>query len=364
MREVIGSDQRHPAKHWHRLADGRIQCNICPRECKLEHGKRGACFVRGRTERGMVLTSYGRATGFRIDPIEQMPLNHFFPGSSKFSFGTAGCSLAAKSSQTRNISTSRNRDQPMDRASPQAIARVAREHGCKSVAFTCNDPVVFFEYALDIADACHQVGLKTVALTAGYMNAAPRREFFARMDAVNIDLKSFSEDFHLKLTGSQLQAIFDTLIYVRYATDCWLEITSRLIPGYNDFGPKVTALARWVARELGPDLPLHFSALRPNWTMKNAPPASPASLARARYLALDAGLHYVYTGTDDITGRATFCPRCNHASVERHGHDIRQYELTVQGTCRRCGERIAGHFGEFRPPFRPRRIPFVMKAHC
>jgi pyruvate formate lyase activating enzyme len=353
----------HPGRWWHALDDGRIQCDLCPRDCKLHEGQRGACFVRGRAENRMVLTTYGRSSGFCIDPIEKKPLNHFYPGSSVFSFGTAGCNLACKFCQNWDISKSRDMDRLMDQASPRDIAKAAQSHGSRSVAFTYNDPVVFFEYALDTADACHELGLKTVAVTAGYMHDAPRREFYARMDAANIDLQAFSEDFYVKLTGSHLQAILDTLAYVHHQTGCWLEITTLLIPGHNDSDAEITALANWVARELGPDVPLHFSAFHPDWKMRDVPPTPLATLTRARRIALDAGLHYVYTGNvHDVGGGTTFCPGCLCTLVVRDWYDIRGYELTDDGRCPSCGEPIAGRFGGFAGAFGQRRIPVFMGA--
>ena len=363
MDERIGADQRHPTKHWHRLGDGRIQCDICPRDCKLQEGQRGLCFVRGRADDQLVLTTYGRSSGFCIDPIEKKPLNHFYPGSSVFSFGTAGCNLTCKFCQNWDMSKSREMDRLMDEASPEAIARAAHQHGSQSVAFTYNDPVVFFEYALDTAEACHALGLKTVAVTAGYIHDAPRREFFARMDAANIDLKAFTDDFYVKLTGSHLQPILDTLLYVHHDTDCWLEITTLLIPGCNDSDNEITQLAAWVARELGPDVPLHFSAFHPDWKMQDVPPTPPATLTRARRIALDAGLHYVYTGNvHNIEGDTTFCPACQHGLIVRDWYDIGHYDLTAQGKCPKCGTAIAGHFGQFQGAFGAKRIPVVLHA--
>ena len=240
-------DSVYLGRYWHMLDDGRMQCDLCPRDCKLHEGQRCACFVRGMADGQMVLTSYGRSSGFCIDPIEKKPLNHFYPGSRVFSFGTAGCNLACKFCQNWDISKSRDMDRLMDRAQPQAIAQEAKRLGCKSVAFTYNDPVVFFEYALDTADACHELGLKTVAVTAGYLHDAPRREFFAKMDAANIDLKGFSDAFYVKLTGAHLQPVLDTLAYVHHETDCWLEVTTLLIPGYNDSDAEITALSKWLA---------------------------------------------------------------------------------------------------------------------
>ncbi|MFZ4537133.1 AmmeMemoRadiSam system radical SAM enzyme [Propionivibrio sp.] len=362
MDEVIGISQRHPAKYWHVLEDGRIQCDVCPRDCKLHAGQRGACFVRGRVENRMVLTTYGRSSGFCIDPIEKKPLNHFFPGSSVFSFGTAGCNLACKFCQNWDISKSRDMDRMMDLALPEAIAMAARSHTNLSVAFTYNDPVVFLEYALDTADACHELGIKTVAVTAGYMHDAPRREFFAKMDAANIDLKGFTDDFYVKLCGGHLQPVLDTLAYVHHDTDCWLEITTLLITGHNDSDSELEALSKWVAKELGQDVPLHFSAFHPDWKMTDVPPTSPVTLNRARRIALDAGLHYVYTGNvHDVQGGTTFCPACHHALIERDWYDIRHYDLTPQGSCPKCGTLIAGHFGTLGKPFGQNRIPVYMR---
>jgi pyruvate formate lyase activating enzyme len=363
MDEAISATGHHPAKYWHKLEDGRIQCDLCPRDCKLHEGQRGACFVRGRAGDAMVLTTYGRSSGFCIDPIEKKPLNHFYPGSSVFSFGTAGCNLACKFCQNWDISKSRDMDRLMDKATPEAIALAAKKHGSKSVAFTYNDPVVFFEYALDAADACHELGIQTVAVTAGYMHDAPLREFYAKMDAANIDLKGFTDDFYVKLCGGHLQPVLGTLAYVHHDTDCWLEITTLLIPGHNDSDAELKALSAWVAKELGADVPLHFSAFHPDWKMADVPPTPPSTLSRARRIAQDAGLHYVYTGNiHDAEGGTTYCPKCHHATIVRDWYDIRHYDLAPQGACPECGTRIAGRFGDFKKPFGPQRVPVYMWA--
>jgi pyruvate formate lyase activating enzyme len=365
MDEPIGPDQRHPAKYWHALDDGRIQCDVCPRDCRLHEGQRGACFVRGRVENRMVLTTYGRSSGFCIDPIEKKPLNHFLPGSSVFSFGTAGCNLACKFCQNWDISKSRDMDRLMDQASPEEIATSARSHGSRSVAFTYNDPVVFLEYALDTADACHAMKLKTVAVTAGYMHDAPRREFYKKMDAANIDLKGFTDDFYVKLCGGHLKPVLDTLAYVHHDTDCWLEITTLLIPGHNDSDHEIGELVKWVASELGADVPLHFTAFHPDWKMDDLPPTPSTTLRRARSIALDAGLHYVYTGNvHDAEGGTTYCPTCRHAVIVRDWYDIRHYDLTPQGSCPKCGASIAGHFGTLGKPFGQKRIPVYMRLQA
>ncbi|QDX81082.1 AmmeMemoRadiSam system radical SAM enzyme [Denitratisoma sp. DHT3] len=347
-----------PARWWHKLADGRIQCDLCPRDCRLHEGQRGACFVRARHQDRIILTTYGRSSGFCIDPVEKKPLNHFYPGSSILSFGTAGCNLACKFCQNWDISKSREMDTLMDDATPEAIARAAARYQAKSVAFTYNDPVIFAEYAMDTADACHALGIKAVAVTAGYIHAEPAREFYAKMDAANVDLKAFTDAFYVKLCGGHLQPVLDTLSYIAHHTDCWLEITTLLIPGENDSAAELTALSQWVARELGPDVPLHFSAFHPDWKMTDRPPTPPATLLEARRIALEAGLRYVYTGNvHNPAGDATYCPGCGAAVIRRDWYEILGYDLTDDGHCRHCGTLIAGRFGPLGTPFGSRRIP-------
>jgi pyruvate formate lyase activating enzyme len=306
----------------------------------------------------MLLTTYGRSSGFCIDPIEKKPLNNFYPGSSVLSFGTAGCNLACKFCQNWDISKSRDMDRLMDDATPQAIARAAKAHGSKSVAFTYNDPVIFAEYAMDTADACHALGIQTVAVTAGYMHLEPAREFYSKMDAANIDLKAFSDGFYVNLCGAHLTPVLDLLAMVHHETSCWLEITTLLIPGKNDGDAELKALSDWVAKELGPDVPLHFSAFHPDWKLDDVPATPPATLGRARRIAMDAGLHYVYTGNvHDKAGDTTLCPGCGKPVIERDWYRILGYALDATGRCSICGATVAGRFGEFGPPFGPRRIP-------
>ncbi len=355
------AETAYPARWWHALDDGRLQCDLCPRDCKLHEGQRGACFVRQRSGDAMVLTTWGRSSGFCIDPIEKKPLNHFHPGSSVLSFGTAGCNLACRFCQNWDISRSRDMDRLMDQASPQQIASAAARHGCQSVAFTYNDPVIFAEYALDVADACHELGIKTVAVTAGYIHAEPRREFFAKMDAANVDLKAYSDDFYFKLTGSRLQPVLDTLAYIRHATDCWLEITTLLIPGHNDSSAEIERLSRWVATELGPEVPLHFSAFHPDHRMADVPATPLTSLVRARQIALDQGLQHVYTGNvHHADGDATDCSGCGRRLIVRDWYAIQDYALTPQGCCPDCGTALAGRYGNSPGRFGCRRIPLAL----
>jgi len=353
----------HPGKYWHKLDDGRIQCDLCPRDCRLHEGQRGACFVRQRLNDAMVLTTYGRSSGFCIDPIEKKPLNHFYPGSSVLSFGTAGCNLACKFCQNWDISKSREMDTLAATASAQAIAESAVAHGCKSVAFTYNDPVIFAEYAMDVADACRARGVKTVAVTAGYMHDAPRREFYAKMDAANVDLKGFTDEFYFKLCGGRLQPVLDTLRYLKHETRVWFEITTLLIPGKNDSDDEIRKESQWIARELGLDVPLHFTAFHPDYKMTDLPPTPPATLSRARAIAQEEGLQYVYTGNVfDMDGGTTYCTACKAPLIVRDWHRIISYRVTQDGKCPACHTPLAGEFEQFARQFGNRRIPVAIRA--
>ena len=359
----MNKEGKYAGRWWHKLDDGRIQCDLCPRDCRLHEGQRGLCFVRMREGDRMVLTTYGRSSGFCIDPIEKKPLNHFYPGSSILSFGTAGCNLACKFCQNWDISKSREMDRLQDEASPGTIAEAAVRLGCRSVAFTYNDPVIFAEYAMDIADRCREKGVKTVAVTAGYMHDAPRREFYAKMDAANVDLKAFTDDFYFKVCGGRLQPVLDTLVYLVKETSVWTEITTLLIPGKNDSDEELRAQCKWIRQNLGPDVPLHFTAFHPDWKMNDVPATPASTLTRAREIARLAGLNYVYTGNvHDAEGGSTYCPSCEEVLIERDWHRIGGYRITEAGACAHCGASIAGRFGAFSRPFGPRRIPVRLAA--
>jgi pyruvate formate lyase activating enzyme len=347
-------------KHWHRLGDGRIQCDVCPRACRLHEGQRGLCFVRARADDQIVLTSYGRSSGFCVDPIEKKPLNHFLPGSAVLSFGTAGCNLACKFCQNWDISKSREIDTLAARATPEDLAGAADELGCRSVAFTYNDPTIFWEYAADVADACHARGIKSVSVTAGYMCAEPRAEFYRHIDAANVDLKAFTEDFYHKVCVGHLRDVLDTLVYLRHDTDVWLEITTLLIPGRNDTDAEIAAECGWIRDNLGVDVPVHFTAFHPDYKMTDTPHTPPETLTRARRIALAEGLRYVYTGNvHDTAGGTTTCPACGTAAVVRDWYSIRRYALGDDGCCRGCGAQLpgvydgpVGHWGARRLPIR------------
>jgi pyruvate formate lyase activating enzyme len=352
-----------PTRHWHRLDDGRLQCDACPRACKLRDGQRGVCFVRGRTDDQVVLTSYGRSSGYCVDPIEKKPLNHFLPGTSVLSFGTAGCNLACRFCQNWDISKSKQVDRMSDAAPPEAIARAALDLGCASVAFTYNDPVIFVEYAVDTAEACREQGVRSVAVSAGYASDAVRRELYGAVDAANIDLKGFTDEFYRHVAMGELAPVLDTLRFIRHETDTWLEITTLLIPGLNDADEELRAMARWIVDELGPEVPLHFSAFHPDYKMLDVPPTPPATLARARRIAMDTGLRYVYTGNvHDREGDTTLCPSCGAAVVERDWYELRSWRLTGDGHCRACGAAVAGVYEGPPGEWGARRVPVELKS--
>ena len=347
-----------PGRHWQTLADGRLQCDICPRACKLHEGQRGLCFVRGREADQLWLYSYGLSSGFCIDPIEKKPLNHFLPGSSVLSFGTAGCNLACKFCQNWDISKARETEKLSSAASPEQLALTAKRLGCRSVAFTYNDPVIFFEYAIDCADAARALGIHPVAVTAGYISPAPRQEFYAHMDAANVDLKAFSETFYKKICGAELAAVLDTLLYLKHETAVWFEITTLLIPDENDSNTELEAECRWLADNLGPDVPLHFTAFHPDYKMLDTPPTPPATLTRARDIALAHGLQFVYTGNvHDRAGSSTWCPHCRQLLIERDWYELGRYALTDSGQCRHCGQQLPGRFEGPAQSWGRKRVP-------
>lgn len=348
----------HPTTYWHRLEDGRIQCDLCPRFCRLQEGQRGMCFVRGREDNHIVLTTYGRSSGFCVDPIEKKPLHHFLPGTSILSFGTAGCNLACKFCQNWSMSKSREMDILAEEASPEAIARAAVEYGCRSVAFTYNDPVIFHEYAIDVAQACHEQGIKSVAVTAGYVCDEPRAEFYRYMDAANVDVKAFTEGFYRQLTGSHLQPVLDTLIYLTQETTVWVEITTLLIPGHNDSPQEIEALTQWVVEHLGPEVPLHFTAFHPEWKMLDTPATPPSTLTMARHIARKNGVRYAYTGNVfDEEGGSTSCHQCGNILIGRNWHELTLWNLINEGQCRFCCTPCAGVFESRSGSWGPNRLP-------
>jgi pyruvate formate lyase activating enzyme len=352
-----------PTKYWRALPDGRVECSLCPRACRLQEGQRGLCFVRARQGDAIVLTTYGRSSGFCVDPIEKKPLNHFLPGTPVLSFGTAGCNLTCKFCQNWDISKSRETDTLADAASPEQVADAAERLGCRSVAFTYNDPVIFHEYAVDVADACRARGIKSVAVTAGYVCAEPRAEFYAHMDAANVDLKGFTDRFYHQVCGGRLEPVKETLVFLKRETGVWFELTTLLIPGENDSEAEIEEMTQWVVTTLGPDVPMHFTAFHPDYRMTDKEHTPPATLERAQRIARKNGVRYAYTGNvDNPRGESTYCHTCGALLVERDRYRLGAWGLTGDGRCARCGEAWAGVL-EGRPGvWGRRRLPVALAS--
>jgi len=362
----LARDERHLGRWWH-AEDGRFRCELCPRRCLVSPGQRAFCFVRAADVDGIHLTTYGHSSGFCVDPIEKKPFAHFYPGTSVLSLGTAGCNLGCKYCQNWDMSKAREVDLLADLATPAEIADAAEDLACPSVAFTYNEPTIFAEYAIDIARECRRRGIHPVAVTNGYIQAQARAEFYAAMDAANIDLKGFTDDFYHDLCSGHLQPVLETIRYVVEQTNCWVELTTLLIPGYNDGDAEIDALTRWV-KGLGRDVPLHFSAFHPDYRMLDVPSTPAETLTRARRIAMDNGVRYVYTGNViDPEGASTWCPGCGTLLIERRGYWIGEYHLDRDGRCTGCGERVPGHFdlaaGTRAPVRGPVRVGEPLHAH-
>jgi pyruvate formate lyase activating enzyme len=333
------------ARYWTALPDGQIQCDVCPRRCRLKDGQRGLCFVRARQGDRLVLTTYGKSSGYCIDPIEKKPLNHFLPGTPVLSFGTAGCNLTCRFCQNWDISKSREVETLSDEAPPERIALAASELGCRSVAFTYNDPVIFLEYAVDTAIACRERGVKTVAVTAGYVEPEPLREMAQHLDAANVDLKAFTESFYRKLCTAELGPVLDSLEYLVRETDVWVEITTLLIPGENDSDEELHGACGWVADKLGVDVPWHFTAFHPDYRMRDKDGTPSETLSRAREIAAGYGHRYVFTGNvHDEDGGSTWCHKCGERLIGRDWYVLTAWNLDESGCCRGCGTPCAGVF--------------------
>ena len=348
----------YKARWWHKAPDtGKVVCTLCPRECQIPEGGRGFCFVRANHEGELVLTTWGRSSGFCVDPIEKKPLAHFLPGTAVLSLGTAGCNLGCKFCQNWDISKSREMDTLTSQATPEMIVKAAKDTGCRSIAFTYNDPIIWAEYAIDIAKTARPAGIKTVAVTAGYINPEARAELFNWIDAANVDLKAFNDTFYRKLTQTRLEPVLDTLIYLKRETNVWLEITTLVIPDKNDSPDELRAMCDWIVDELGPDVPLHFSAFHPDFKMMDTPPTPHDTLLRARQTALDAGVQYAYVGNvHDVPNESTYCSGCGLLLIERDWYNLGIFELK-DGACPNCGAHVPGVFENEPGHWGRRRLP-------
>ncbi|MGH7897576.1 MAG: AmmeMemoRadiSam system radical SAM enzyme [Candidatus Binatia bacterium] len=338
------ASELHEARWWRPLGNGKLVCTLCPRLCEIPDGKAGFCFIRKNVGGRLVNLGYGKSTGFAVDPIEKKPLNHFLPGTPVLSFGTAGCNLGCKFCQNWDISKARIDDKRSEEGSPEEVVELALRSGCAAIAYTYNDPVIWAEYAIDVARAARQAGLKNVFVTAGYVTPEARPEVYRYMDAANVDLKAFSEDFYRHVTLSHLEPVKDTLVWLRHETDVWFEITTLLIPGLNDSDAEIAEECAWIVSALGRDVPIHFTAFHPDFKMRDRPPTPPATVLRAREIARRAGCRYVYVGNvHEHEGQTTFCPECGSALIRRDWHAILAYRLNGD-RCPDCGHAIPGVF--------------------
>lgn len=342
-----------PARYGVEEPPDRIRCVLCPRHCRLKPGQRGACLVRRNEGGRLVLASYGRVSGICVDPIEKKPLYHFLPGSEVLSFGAVGCHLACRFCQNWHLSAATDYSLLGAQARPEQIADEAVRSGCAGVAFTYNDPIPSIEFVVDVANACHAAGLKTVAVTNGYIGPEARAEFFGAMDAANVDLKAFTDEYYRRICAARLQPVLDTLQHIARAGRTWLEVTTLIIPGENDSEEELDGMTTWIANELGPDVPVHFSAFRPSYRMMHYSPTPARTLSEARRIALRNGLKYVYTGNvHDPEGATTMCPGCGHPLILREGFSARIVGMSSAGTCSRCGSPVAGVWAAAPPASR------------
>ncbi len=349
--------------HWWHKEEDRIVCDLCPRQCRLRDGQRGFCFVRANQGDQMVLTTYGKSTGFCIDPIEKKPLNHFLPGTPILSFGTAGCNLGCKFCQNWSISKSREVEILSAEASPEAIVAAAKEHGCSSIAFTYNDPIIWAEYAIDVAKLARQEGIKTVAVSAGYITPEARRDFFPHLDAANIDLKAFTDEFYRSLAFARIDPVLDTLKWLKHESQVWFEITNLVIPTKNDSSEEIGRLVDWVLENLGPDVPLHFTAFHPDFKMQDLPRTPAETLQRARQQAIDSGIHYAYVGNVlDLERQSTYCPSCGNLVIERNHYELGKFDV-LDSKCGSCNAPIAGVFAGQRGDWGRKRLPISIPTH-
>ncbi len=346
----------YPGRYWHAVDDEKIFCDLCPRACVLKEGDRGFCFVRQNIDGKMVLTTYNKSTGFCIDPIEKKPLNHFLPGTSVLSFGTAGCNLGCQFCQNWSISKSREIELLSERATAEDIAQAALRLDCRSVAFTYNDPVIWAEYAIDTAKACHEAGIKTVAVTAGYITPEARPEFYSVMDAANVDLKAFTEQFYQRLTLSHIEPVLNTLKWLKQESNVWFEITNLIIPQENDSEDEIARMCDWIVENVGDEVPVHFTAFHPDFRVRNRPPTPPETLVRARQQAHKVGIKYAYTGnTYDLSTQSTYCPGCKQCVIERNWFELGSYHIK-DGKCSKCQTPIAGVFEESKGDWGRKRV--------
>jgi pyruvate formate lyase activating enzyme len=332
------------AKWWHLTERSKILCTLCPRYCEIGDGQIGFCFIRQNIGGKLYTTGYGRPTGFAIDPVEKKPLNHFLPGTDILSFGTAGCNLGCKFCQNWSISKAKLDETNALIASPEDVVRLAKQYTAPSIAFTYNDPTIFGEYVIDISKLAREENIRSVMVTAGYIDKNARNDVYKYIDAANVDLKAFTESFYFQNTLSHLEPVLDTLKWIKNETDVWLEITTLLIPDENDSSEEIKLECSWILENLGDSVPLHFTAFHPDFKMKNKNATPPSTLIRAKGIAESLGLKYVYLGNIySPENQSTYCHRCKSILIERNWHSIKIKNL-LNNKCQVCRTELPGVF--------------------
>jgi pyruvate formate lyase activating enzyme len=335
----------HEGQWWEAEANGRVHCYLCPRHCHIHEGQSGFCFIRVNRGGKLYSLGYGAPAALQVDPIEKKPLNHFLPGTRVFSMGTAGCNMGCFFCQNWDISKSRQDQVKARDVPPEAVPELALNYGCDSIAFTYNEPTIWGEYVIDICRAAKSYGLKTVMVSNGYITKEAFHDIYSHIDAANVDLKAFTENFYGKITLTHLQPVLETLLLLKNETSVWFEITNLMIPGLNDDPEETRKLSGWIQENLGPDVPLHFTAFHPEFKLQDKPPTPPETLHQARRIALEAGLHFVYEGNIVTDAGSTYCPRCTTRLVRRSWHRVEENVLR-NGECPRCAQAIPGVWGK------------------
>ena len=343
---AAGEDSRFiaEARYYEKLPHRKIKCKLCPRECVIDDRERGYCGVRENRGGTYYTLVHSRVCAANIDPIEKKPFFHFHPGSLAFSIATAGCNVNCKMCQNWDISQARPEQVRAQYLPPRELAEVARRNNCASVAYTYSEPVIFYEYMVDSAEAARAAGLKNAVVTGGYIQREPLLALAKRVDAIKVDLKGYSEKFYKEVVNGELKPVLDGLVTMR-KLGMWNEIVYLVIPTLNDTDEQFKGLARWVKANLGLDVPVHFTRFHPEYLLKNLPPTPLQSLERAKAIADAEGLHYVYIG--NVPGHPaenTYCPKCRRMLVERAGFTVKSMEIR-KGKCRFCHEPVAGVWG-------------------
>lgn len=336
------------AKWWEPIEgskNNKVLCTLCPRYCKIGNGQAGFCFIRRNRGGKLYQDGYGASTGFAVDPIEKKPLNHFLPGTPVLSFGTAGCNLGCKFCQNWDISKNKlDEVKSHEKLSPEDVVNLAFQHKCPSIAYTYNDPTIWGEWVIDIAQVARERGLKNVMVTAGYITKEAREEIYPFIDAANIDLKAFTETFYNKLTFSYLNDVLDTIKWMYNETNVWVELTNLIIPGHNDESDEFKEMVGWLLENCDDNIPLHFTAFHPDFKMMDTPKTPQETLNRARRIALDMGMKYVYIGNVfDRNGQTTYCPNCGTHLIQRDWHAVSANKMN-KNKCSKCGTIIPGVF--------------------